>query len=176
MDRQAVAVGEHALDSQRVHRHAQRPHPARKRHLGESLEIPNASIPPPLGIVFLYVKLPSDLREYGRADIFLKSFPCLLIRLHRRDAPVVVQAEFIPKSLSAGHRVIPRDMMEPQQELLRACLQRIEHGRQGLVVLVNIVRPGACPVEAHAVRPGLMIVDAGPVRADALLPRPWTVM
>jgi hypothetical protein len=75
--------------------------------------------------------------------------------------------ELFPEGEAGGHGVVPREMVEPEEEFLRACSGVIVKGCQGLVVLVYGGGAGAGAVKTDAIRTSLVVIARHPVLPGA---------
>ncbi len=79
----------------------------------ERLEVRNARIAPPLGVLLLNLQESTDLGESRRVDIRGERRPRFAHRADILHAARVIDDELIPKRSAGGEPPIPGDMMEP---------------------------------------------------------------
>ena len=82
-------------------------------------------------------------------------------------AAAVAQDQLVPQRVARSHAVVPRHVVEPEQEFLRHRRQVAELRRHRRRVLRHRIAAAGTAVEANALRIGAVVVDRGPVRARA---------
>ena len=140
---------------------------------GELGEVLEAGVAPPGGVGGLDLQLFVDGLPAVTVHIHAKGFPELDIGARRLNAAVIAVAKLVPKGVSAAHLVIPRNMVEPEKILLRACPDIVDAGTERIIVLQHGGRTVDRPVETEAEGIGTMIVGRQPVRTGARDVAPW---
>src|SRR6478735_5125865 len=145
--------------------------------LGELLEVEQAGVAPFAGVEFLAGEALLHVRETLGVDVVLERLPGALQRADLAHALLVAEAELVPERAAGLHLMIPRHMVEPEQQVLRAGIEvapeLLPLGR----ILGEGVGAGGGAIEAEALGVGFVIVDGSPVGAGELVdPRAWTVV
>src|SRR5262245_15567851 len=94
-------------------------HALRQRSLGEGLKIEQACVAPMDRVALLNLQL---LRHFGmtfRVKCACQRVPLLARGPRPIHAALIAQRRLIPQDPSRAHAMIPRDVMEPDQKLLR---------------------------------------------------------
>ena len=164
----------------------------RERHLGELLEIEQASIAPPPCVFGLTVEAFELFLILRLTDVRLHLSPYSGESLCFAHSLIVGVAERIPHGLAIVHTMIPCYVMKPEQQLLRTSFHLIIYIIKGIRVKACISRPYidaetwfdimklsiVCAIEAQSLCVRLMIIPGLPVVSSALYVAPWfrTVM
>ncbi len=150
--------------------------PLRKCHPRVLLKIQQARIAPPPGFFLLDMQKGLDLAELLRVDIIPERTPQ---HDHAVDSlyPVIVsEAEFIPQAPARFHGKVPWQVVEPQKEIIGACLRIGISGPDFRSVLREGLTAGLRPVEADAGAVGTVVVHGCPVGTAACDPGPRSVV
>src|SRR4051812_33114591 len=90
----------------------------RQRALRECLEVGNAGVAPPLRFLFLDGEERTHLREPLGVHVFAETGPREAHLPNYLDAVAVAIHQLVPQDAARRGPVIPRQMMEPEEELL----------------------------------------------------------
>src|SRR5262249_31250075 len=141
-----------------------------QRALGESLKIEQARIAPMNRVALLNLQLLRDFGVTYRINRSGQRIPLLARGSRPIYAALIMQRQFIPQDPSRTHAMIPRDVMEPGQKLLRARAQVGEEVTRRRVILAYGIAPGLRAVEAKAAFVGAVIIGRVPIGAPLFLP------
>ena len=110
-------------------------------------------------------------------DVFLEPGPGAPHLANYLDAMRIAPDEFVPEPAARRHLVVPRHMVEPQQQVLRHLLPVREHRADLRVVLRGRVAALRPALETDAVLVRAVVVSRVPVGAIQVVhPRPRTVV
>jgi arabinoxylan arabinofuranohydrolase len=87
-------------------------------HIRECLEIEHQRITPPDGVLGLTHQFVMNLAVTVRIHVFLNALPCAYKAACFLNTLLKCIAKLVPEGASALHLIIPRQMMEPQDEFL----------------------------------------------------------
>src|SRR5262245_4086700 len=96
--------------------------------------------------------------------------PLLARGSHPIHAALIMQSQFIPQDSSRTHAMIPRDVMEPDQKLLRASGQVGEAVAHGWMILAHGIAACFGSVKPQAALVGAVIISRIPIVAFFLVP------
>ncbi len=136
-----------------------------KTATAELLEVPEALVAPGRGVG----GLDAELRENRLEALVVHGAPQPLPRGYHRPgrlgAAGVVAHQPLPEGPARARAVVPRQAVEPEQEVLGARGRIVEGVADRLPVLIDGAAPPPRPVEPDPVPVGPMVVDRGPVLA-----------
>ena len=141
------------------------------------MEIGDARIPPPLGLLLLNCQERGDLLVARRIDVSTQARPHLAHLGDALHSGGVVAHQLVPERASRGHSIIPGQVMEPEQQCFRRALQTAKFRGDLGCVLRHRVAAARGPIKANALRVGAVVVDRGPIGVGAAChPRSRTVV
>ena len=94
--------------------------------------------------------------------------PDIMVRLYREDATIIVELQRLPQGAAILHLIVPRHMVEPQQQILRTRIDIIINTREFLAILADGIRSLRRTLETHALLVGLMVINGAPLQRLAL--------
>src|ERR1041385_829695 len=143
----------------------------------KSLKVEQTRVAPPDRVPLLYLQLLRHRRMPLRIDRTIELRPRGARRSHPIDAALIVQRHLIPQRPPRFHLVIPRDVMKPEQKLLRTTLDVRELFAHRQMILAHRVAAGLRAIEADAERVRFVIVNRVPVLAFLRVPpRRWSIV
>src|SRR5271166_394696 len=117
--------------------------------LRECLKVRDACIAPPLRFFFLDSQECADLCKAFGVYPFGKARPRVAHSGDCLNAACVVDDEFVPQRSSRPHPVVPRDMVEPEQQAFWSLIEVSKAGCHRRCVLSERVAASGRPVESH---------------------------
>src|SRR5688572_32345472 len=127
--------------------------------LREGLEVEHAGVAPPARLVLLDGEKRARLLESLRIDERRQPLPRFSHPADGLDPSTVPGRQLVPQRTTRRHLVIPRNVMEPQEVLLRYAGEAVEAVADRRRVLADRVaaRRRAIEPDAHGV--GAMVID-----------------
>src|SRR5690606_38342963 len=148
-----------------------------QRTFRERLEICNAGVAPPLRFVLLYLQERRHLRMSLGIYEWSEALPFGAQFTDRLDTVGVSIHQLIPKDAARPGAIVPRQVMEPQQELLGHTLHVTKLRRDRRRVLSHRVAARLGAIEADAFLVGAMEINRRPIGTRAALdPRPRAIV
>src|SRR5688500_13864316 len=127
--------------------------------LREGLEVEHAGVAPPARLVLLDGEKRARLLESLRIDERRQALPCLSHPADRLDPPAVPRRQLVPQRTPRRHLVIPGNMMEPEEVLLRDAGEAVEAVAYRWRVLAHRIAPHRRAIEPDARGVGAMVID-----------------